>query len=177
MKSLHLIAATLGLFFVTSCGNNPEQAKEIEALKAEVATLKSKTEADKKQKETLENNKKVVVKFYEEFFGNKDLSAADKYIGDVYIQHNPMVADGKKPLVDAAKEWFKGSTEKEAINILNVVAENDLVFLQIGDKHPNGDKSMVIDVFRVTNGKITEHWDAFAEFKKGDTSENPNPLF
>ena len=123
----------------------------------------------------LEKNKEVVTSFYQEFFGDLNFESANKYIGDVYIQHNPALADGKEALIEAAKIWFNDAPQKQ-ININLVIAEGDLVFVQIIDEK-NGNRFSTMDVFRVTDGKISEHWDAFATFKKGDISQNDHPLF
>lgn len=45
-----------------------------------------------------DNNKQLVLKFYQRLFGDKDVSAIDDYIVADYIQHNPQVADGRDAL-------------------------------------------------------------------------------
>lgn len=165
---LALLALSVMLF---SCSNK----KEIEELQTQLKQITAESNQLKAQKELLENNKKIVTSFYQEFFGDKDLSAADRYVADEYIQHNPTSKDGKKALVESAKVWK--NLPKEKINFLNIAAENDLVFVQVGSIDSTGNKHMFIDVFRVTNGKLTEHWDAFALFRKGDQSANDHPLF
>lgn len=158
------------LFFMASCGSsNCENCAKCKAPQEELQTLKA-------EQETLDKNIEVVKNFYQEFFGDIDFSAADRYIGDVYVQHNPAVADGKAPLVEAAKVWLKDAP-KTKINFHNAIAQDDLVFVHIVDTDAEGTKHSTMDVFRVTDGKITEHWDAFATFKKGDESANENPLW
>ena len=125
--------------------------------------------------DVLEKNKKIVTNFYQDFFGDFNFESANNYIGDIYIQHNPAVADGKEALVNAAKLWFKNAPKKK-IKFNLVIAEKDLVFVQIIDES-DGNRYSTMDVFRVTNGKISEHWDAFATFKKDAVSKNDTPLF
>ena len=46
--------------------------------------------------EQLEQNKKNVIAFYDLMFNqNNPKEAINRYVGDVYIQHNPAVGDGK----------------------------------------------------------------------------------
>lgn len=118
-------------------------------------------------------NKKMVADFYQQLFGDKDLSAIDKYIGDVYIQHNPSLPDGKEALKKGAEQWFKGAP-KEKIDIQHLSAEGDLVYIHT--KSARGPKTVsVLDIFRINNGKITEHWDVIQEVPA--KSVNPHPMF
>ena len=172
MEKRILFALLSIITLLTSCNENKAEVTKLqiknEVLVTEIAKLK-------KQQEVEELNKKVVTSFYQEFFGDLNLEAANKYIGDVYIQHNPEVGDGKEALIKLVEVWFK-KVPKTKINFNMVFAEKDLVFIQITNEK-DGNRNSQMDVFRVTDGKISEHWDAFASFKNGDVSENPNPLF
>jgi predicted SnoaL-like aldol condensation-catalyzing enzyme len=118
-------------------------------------------------------NKKLVEDFYQELFGDKDTSSIDKYIGDTYIQHNPALPDGKEALKKAAAQWFKGAA-KDKINIQHIGADGDLVYIHT--KSPRGTTTVsVIDIFRLKNGKITEHWDVIQEVP--EHSANAHPMF
>ena len=57
----------------------------------------------------IESNKKIVLDFYQQMFGDKDLTAVDKYIAPEYIQHNPNVADGSEAFKKAAAtDYYRG---------------------------------------------------------------------
>ncbi len=116
---------------------------------------------DLKAQQQLEANKKLVVDFYNEVLFRGDYNAMDKYIGDVYIQHNPQVADGKKALFDILKQHVKNPGKEEPSGkIVRVIAEGDLVVLHVHNfKFPAPRGSAVVDIFRVKDGKIVEHWD------------------
>lgn len=172
MKKITPLIILSVLMFLTSCKDN---SKEIESLNKKVHSLSSELSQLKEKQLTLDKNKKIVTNFYQEFFGDINFEAANKYIGDIYIQHNPAVADGRQALLEAAKVWLKDAT-KTKINFNLVFAEKDLVFVQLINEE-DGNRHSTMDVFRVTDGKISEHWDAFADFKKGDKFENNNPLF
>lgn len=138
-------------------------------------TLKSQTNKPNCEQmiQTMETNKKLVADFYQELFGNKNIDVIDKYIGDVYIQHNPSAADGKESLKEVLKQWFKNAN-KEKIDIQHIGADGDLVYLHT--KSHNGEKIFsIIDIFRIQEGKIVEHWDVIEEVP--EKSANSHPMF
>jgi predicted SnoaL-like aldol condensation-catalyzing enzyme len=121
----------------------------------------------------LEANKKMVTDMYQQLFGDKNIDAINKYIAKGYIQHNPMVADGRQALIDAAKKWFQGAP-KEKIDIQHIAAEKDLVFIHT--KGHMGTKTVsIIDIFRIKDGKIAEHWDVMQEVP--EKAANSHPMF
>jgi predicted SnoaL-like aldol condensation-catalyzing enzyme len=120
-----------------------------------------------------ESNKKMVVEFYQELFGDKNVDAINKYIGDKYIQHNPGLPDGKEALINAVKIWFKDAP-KEKVDFQHVAADGDLVMLHV--RNNSGLKvRAIVDIFRIENGKIVEHWDVIQEVP--DKSANDHPMF
>lgn len=124
--------------------------------------------------DTNEANKKLVLDFYQEMFGDKDIAAVDKYMLPTYIQHNPHVADGAEAFKKAAEGWFKGQP-KTKIDVQHIAADGDLVFIHLKNKNPDGSLKSTIDIFRIENGKIAEHWDVHEDVPK--ESANPHPMF
>jgi predicted SnoaL-like aldol condensation-catalyzing enzyme len=126
-----------------------------------------------KKDSTINANKKLVATFYQEFFGDKNISALDKYLVEGYIQHNPALPDGREPLRQGATLWFRGAP-KTQIDIQHISADGDLVYIHL--KNKMGDKtSSVIDIFRIAGGKIVEHWDVIQDVPA--KSANPHPMF
>jgi predicted SnoaL-like aldol condensation-catalyzing enzyme len=126
-----------------------------------------------KEKLALENNKKMVADFYQELFGNKNIDAINECIGDVYVQHNPYVADGKEALIAACKDWFINAP-KERIDIQHIAADSDLVFIHT-KSHASTKVISIIDIFRIQNGKIVEHWDVAQAVP--EKAANGHPMF
>ena len=123
----------------------------------------------------LEANKKIVVDFYEKGLNQKDYDAAAKYFGPRYIQHNPGAANGPegfKRLVTFLKEKFPNSHSE----IKQVIAEGDLVVLHVHSKREPTDRGRaIVDIFKVENGKIVEHWDVIQDVP--EKSANDNTMF
>lgn len=121
------------------------------------------------------NNKEVVVNLFNEFFVGKDVTAVDRYMGPVYIQHNPMAPDG----TDALKGFFQGfwkNFPNPVYSLKRVIAEVDLVAIHYHFKMNEDDRGFaVVDIFRLENGKIVEHWDVVQ--KVPEKSANQNTMF
>nr|WP_294947528.1 ester cyclase [uncultured Mucilaginibacter sp.] len=161
MKKLIPALLVLASFSVFSCGDQSAD------------NAKATADSLSRQATQLSLNKKMVAEFYQEFFGDKNISALDKYLADNYIQHNPVLPDGKEALRQGATLWFKGAP-KTKIDIQHLSADGNLVYIHTKSKM--GDKvSSVIDIFRIENGKIAEHWDVIQDVP--EKSANAHPMF
>lgn len=121
-----------------------------------------------------QTNKKLVIEFYEEILFKGNFDKIDKYIGSTYIQHNPGVADGKQALIDLLKSF--GPIKEPWGEIVRAIAEDNLVVLHVKNYNwpaPRG--SSVVDIFRVEEGKIVEHWDTIQAVP--EKSANNNGMF
>ena len=124
--------------------------------------------------ETL-TNKEIVVRFYTAAFIDRNLEAARVYLSDDYIQHNPSVKSGAVAFLEFAKGIHARNPNSKII-IKRVIAENDLVVLHMLNKpRPEGPEMAVVDIFRVENGKVIEHWDVKQEVPTIE-SVNGNPF-
>jgi predicted SnoaL-like aldol condensation-catalyzing enzyme len=107
----------------------------------------------------LEANKKTVLEFYEAGLNKKDFDAASKYFGPKYIQHNPGAPDGIegfKTFVNFLRTKFPNSHSE----IKKVFADGDYVILHVhAVREPGTLGRAIVDIFRLENGKIVEHWD------------------
>lgn len=163
---LTLVSLTFLMFSCDNRDNSTMTQTQIDSLTAKIQLV-----ADAQKQ--IDTNKKMVADFYQELFGDKDINSIDKYIGDIYIQHNPAVADGKMALKEAAAQWFKG-TPKEKIDIQHLSSEGDFVYIHTKSKRGTVTFS-IIDIFRLENGKIVEHWDVGQEVP--EKSANDHPMF
>lgn len=123
-----------------------------------------------------EQNKKIVTDFYEGVFLKHQVKQyADRYIGDQYIQHNPNVPDGKAPFVNFFSQKFSNNPQAKNV-IKKAIAEGDLVVLHVHSTENDSDRGRaIIDIFRVENGKIVEHWDVIQNIP--EKSQNANSMF
>jgi len=106
-----------------------------------------------------EANRKTVLEFYEAGLNKKDFEAASKYFGPKYIQHNPGAPDGTegfKTFLAFLRDKFPNSHSE----IKKSFAEGDYVILHVhAVREPGTRGRAIVDIFRLENGKIVEHWD------------------
>lgn len=122
------------------------------------------------------DNKKVVQDFYETaFVKHLPAEAMKNFVGSQYIQHNPHVKDGPEPFITYFTEFFK-KNPKATTEIKRLVAEGNLVVVHAHSKANSKDRGYAaIDIFRLENGKIIEHWDAVQPVPV--KSANTNTMF
>ncbi|HWO03626.1 MAG TPA: nuclear transport factor 2 family protein [Methylomirabilota bacterium] len=122
-----------------------------------------------------EANKKAVVEFYDKALNQKDFEAAAPYFGSRYVQHNPNAPDG----IDGFKAFLGFLTEKfpqSRSEIKRVLADGDYVILHVHAVRTPGERgSAIVDVFKLENGKIVEHWDVVQPIP--EKSANGNGMF
>lgn len=123
-----------------------------------------------------QRNKANAQAFYDMMFNQcMPREAIERFAGDVYIQHNPHVADGKDAFIAYFEQMAREYPDKKT-RFIRSVAEGDLVVLHCHQTWPGSDDYAGMDIFRFDeNGKIVEHWDVLQVIT--DHSENDNGLF
>ena len=125
--------------------------------------------ADAKQ---MEANKQTAIDFYDKAINQKDFDAAAKYIGSRYVQHNPNAADGPEGL-----KAFLGFLREKFPNyhseIKRSFVDGDYVILHVhAVREPGTRGNAIIDVFKLENGKIVEHWDVVQPIPENPANNN-----
>lgn len=119
----------------------------------------TRVEAQENPSTQQERNKGVVLAFYEAGLNRKDFVAASRYIGFQYIQHNPTAADGKEGFRQFLA-YLRRNYPKSHNVVKHVIAEGNVVALHVNEVLRPGERgTAIVDIFRLNNGKIVEHWD------------------
>jgi predicted SnoaL-like aldol condensation-catalyzing enzyme len=128
--------------------------------------------ADAKQ---MEENKKAVVEFYELAINQKNFDAAAKFLGPRYTQHNPRAADGPEGL-KAFLAFLREKFPDYHSDIKRAFADGDYVILHVHNIPTPGSRgNAIVDIFKLENGKVVEHWDVRQEIP--EQSANSNTMF
>jgi predicted SnoaL-like aldol condensation-catalyzing enzyme len=120
----------------------------------------------------LESNKSNAIAFYRTAYMGEPDQAVEQYVGDTYIQHNPLVGDGKQAFIDYFNEMSRDYPNKN-IEFVRAIAEGDLVALHTHQTWPGNEQYVTMDFFRFDEkGKIVEHWDAIQDIPKENKNGN-----
>lgn len=117
-------------------------------------------------------NKEIVLKAMNELFHEKDSTAIEKYWHENYQQHNPSMINGHEglrnllPVLDSNFNWKPGI----------IVEENDMVITHSLVHGWGSTPVIVVDIFRLEDGKIAEHWDVVQEEIPASKSANGNSM-
>jgi len=117
----------------------------------------------------------AVTEFYELAINQKDFAAAEKYMGPHYIQHNPGAPDGKAGL-EQYIGYLRANMPEYHSEIKRCFSEGEFVILHVHNKPtPDALGRAVVDIFRLEDGKVVEHWDVIQDIP--ENSRNDNTMF
>jgi predicted SnoaL-like aldol condensation-catalyzing enzyme len=124
-----------------------------------------------------EINKANTVAFYQKALFDGDVENAFRiYAGASYRQHNPIIEDGMEG-VRKFVTWIMANHPDAHGEIKRVFADGDYVILHSHwhglSVNPRGEA--VVDIFRLEDGKVVEHWDVIQPIP--ETAANNNTMF
>jgi predicted SnoaL-like aldol condensation-catalyzing enzyme len=122
-----------------------------------------------------ERNRAIVLDFVELFYGRRQVRLAfEKHVGDPYIQHNPNIGDGREAAIAMLEPLF--SAPGASFEIKRVLVDGELAAVHLhGRRSPEVRGGAVVDLFRIADGKIVEHWDVLQPIP--EQCVNLRPMF
>jgi len=119
-----------------------------------------------------EANLSLVLAMFEAVLGPMDSTAVDRFISPGYIQHNQLAEPGREGL-KRFLDTIRAETPEAVHDVKRAFVDGDHVTVHYHVRRRPGDNGWaVIDIFRLENGLIAEHWDVMQDVVPG----GPNPL-
>ena len=121
-----------------------------------------------------EKNKELVLKAFETLFNKKDFVAAEKFWSSNYIQHSAHIPQGR----DGLFGLVKGAPAEMKYENSLIIADRDMLMLH-GRFSGLGLPAnwIVVDIVRIENGLLAEHWDVIEDEATEEQSVSKRPMF
>jgi predicted SnoaL-like aldol condensation-catalyzing enzyme len=118
-----------------------------------------------------EANLALVLDMFAHVLNPMDSGAVDRFILPAYIQHNQMAEPGREGLKKFL-DMIRAATPQAVHDVKRAFVDGDHVTVHYHVRRTPDDKGWaVIDIFRIENGLIAEHWDVMQDVVEG----GPNP--
>ncbi len=122
-----------------------------------------------------EANRRLVANMYERVLKPLDSARVDEFFARDYVQHNPLAATGAQGLKDFL-DWARARAPAAEHRVKRMFVDGDYVIAHVHVIINPGDLgNAVVDIFRVAQGRIAEHWDVAQEVPT--QSANANGMF
>jgi predicted SnoaL-like aldol condensation-catalyzing enzyme len=125
-------------------------------------------------KTTPEQNKALVLEAFDTLFNKRDYATAERFWSPKYIQHSAHITPGREGLF----ALVRSSPETLRYENQLIVAEGDMLMLH-GRFSGLGLPAnwIVVDIVRIENGLLAEHWDVIEDEVTGEKSASGLPMF
>jgi predicted SnoaL-like aldol condensation-catalyzing enzyme len=125
--------------------------------------------------EAEERNHALVMGLFAEVLNPLDSSAVDRFIAPDYIQHSQLAPPGRDAL-KAFLDWARAENPGAVHDVKRSFVEGDHVVVHYHVRRSPDDPGLaVMDIFRIEDGLIAEHWDVLQDVVSD--SPNPNSMF
>eukprot|EP00467_Chlorarachnion_reptans_P024500 CAMPEP_0114487398 /NCGR_PEP_ID=MMETSP0109-20121206/744_1 /TAXON_ID=29199 /ORGANISM="Chlorarachnion reptans, Strain CCCM449" /LENGTH=142 /DNA_ID=CAMNT_0001663659 /DNA_START=191 /DNA_END=619 /DNA_ORIENTATION=+ len=133
--------------------------------------------SSRKVTELEEKRKQIAMTFYGMAFNEcKPREAAKLYVGEKYIQHNPLVGDGIEPFILYFEKMAKEYPGKR-VEFKRALVDGEFVTLHCYQTWPGDEDYAGIDIFRFDGEKVVEHWDVLQVIDKKLKPAHNNGMF
>ena len=122
-----------------------------------------------------EKNKSTVLEAFETLFNKRDYAKALSFWTSSYVQHSAHIPPGREGLFELVSNVPATMRYENQLTVAN----GDFVmlygrFLGFGEGIPNW---VVVDIVRMDNGLLAEHWDVIQDEATRVQSKSGNPMF
>lgn len=122
--------------------------------------------------ETEQANLQLVLDMFAAVLSPMDSVAVDRFIAPDYIQHNQAAEPGREGL-KRFLDMIRAATPDAVHDVKRAFVDGDHVTVHYHVRRwPDDLGWAVIDIFRIEQGMIAEHWDVMQDVVEG----GPNPI-
>ncbi len=93
----------------------------------------------------------------------RQLEKIDRFVEPDFIQHSPQLAAGR----DGLEAWLAASESGQHEMLFMLIGQGNFV-ATLGKRHADDKDHAMIDLYRLGNGLIVEHWDVEEEILSRD---------
>ena len=120
-----------------------------------------------------EKNITLVLEALDTLFNRKDFDKAAQFSSDAYVQHSRLVPAGREGLFGLVRSLPDVRFEYDMIT-----AKDDFVWLHTRYTNSASPTALIgVDIVRIENGKLVEHWDVLQDEAKRGESAGGHPMF
>ena len=121
-----------------------------------------------------EKNKAFVLEAFETLFNKRDYAAAERFWSPSYIQHSAHIPPGR----DGLFTLVKGVPDNFRYENGLTVVDGDYVLLHGRFSNIGRPANwIVVDIVRLENGQLAEHWDVIQDEATKEASVSGLPMF
>jgi predicted SnoaL-like aldol condensation-catalyzing enzyme len=121
-------------------------------------------------------NRATMRAFVDTAYGQKQVRKAyEAYVVPDLVQHNPNIADGREAAIAEIEGLLKNPAAH--FDVKHIVIDGDMAAVHFRGSLGGGMGAAVFELFRLKDGKIVEHWDAFQVIDPKASARNPHPYF
>ncbi len=118
-------------------------------------------------------NEEIVLKAMTRLFGQRDTSVIEELWAKDYKQHNPTMANSTADL----KGMIEGLPAAFKYEPGFIASNGDIVMIHSRYSGFGPKPFIIVDIFRVSGGKLHEHWDVIQEDVPAEKTKSGNPMF
>lgn len=124
-----------------------------------------------------ESNRERVRSFIDDVMIQGHLEKLESYVNNEHFtQHNPQISDGLPALRLVLQTKFGEDSAIKYTHLHRLLAEGNFV-LAVSEVSLNGVHSSFYDLFRISKGKLVEHWDTIETVPPRSEWKNDNGKF